>query len=81
MVTSNLTKPKSSPGFVAPTVATLPDDDPSEDDGDPFDEGRDDIEIMSSINAINIHQSTWSPSADVVADQPIAPISKDPKAY
>jgi len=36
-------------------------------------EGRDDIMIMSSINAVDIHRLSWSPAADVqvetVADQ------------
>jgi len=57
----------------------LPDDDPSCDtqkpslasidddieDGDMYKEGRDDIVIMSSINAVDIHHISWSPAADV----------------
>jgi len=64
---------------VAPKIATLPDDDPSYDaqkpplasvnddieDGDMHKEGRDDIVIMSSINAVDIHRISWSPAADV----------------
>jgi len=73
---------------VAPRIATLPDDDPSyktqkpsfasiDDDfkdGDLYKEGRDDIMITSSINAVDIHRISWSPAADVqvetVADHP-----------
>jgi len=57
----------------------LPDDDPSCDaqkpplasinddieDGDMHEEGRVDIMIMSSINAVDIHRISWSPAADV----------------
>jgi len=57
----------------------LPDDDPSCDaqkpplasvdddieDGDTCEEGRDDIMIMSSINAVDVHRISWSPAADV----------------
>jgi len=79
MVTSNLTKNLKSRRPVAPRIATLPGDDPScdsqkpslnsiddeNDDGDIYKEGRDDIMITSSINAIDIHRISWSPSADV----------------
>jgi len=65
--------------LVAPSIATLPDDDPScnvqkpsfasvnvdVEDGDTCKEGRDDIVIMSSINAVDIHHISWSPAADV----------------
>jgi len=54
---------------VAPKIAILPDDDPSCDaqkppsasinddveDGDTYKEGRDDIMIMSSIDAVDVH--------------------------
>jgi len=57
----------------------LPDDDPSctiqkpslasiddaFEDGDLYKEGRDDIMIMSSINAVDTHCLSWSPAADV----------------
>jgi len=57
----------------------LPDDDPPCDtqkpsldsigddtnDGDTYKEGRDDIMIMSHINAIDVHRISWSPAADV----------------
>jgi len=57
----------------------LPDDDPScntqkpsfasadddIEDGDTHKEGRDEIVIMSSINAVDIHHLSWSPAADV----------------
>jgi len=59
----------------------LADDDPScnmqkpslssvdvENDGDIYKEGRDDIMIMSSINAVDIHRMSWSPSSDVHVD-------------
>jgi len=87
MVTSNLSKNMKSRRPVAPRIATLPGDDPSctiqkpslasiDDtfkDGDLYKEGRDDIMIMSSINAVDIHHLSWSPAADVqvetVADQ------------
>jgi len=60
-------------------MATLPDDDPSCDaqkpplasindnveDGDMCKEGRDDIMIMSSIDAVVVHRISWSPTADV----------------
>jgi len=43
-------------------------------DGDIYKEGRDDIMIMSSINAVDIHHLSWFPAADVqvetVADHP-----------
>jgi len=67
---------------VAPKIATLPDDDPAslvqdlstapahqdEEDGDVCEEGRDDIMIMSSINMVDIHRVSWSPTADVQVD-------------
>jgi len=79
VVTSNLSKHLKSRRPVAPRIATLPDDDPSciiqkpsldsikdtLEDGDIYKEGRDDIMIMSSINAVDIHRLSWSPSADV----------------
>jgi len=84
---SNLSKNLKSRRPVAPRIATLPDDDPSctiqkpslafiddtFEDGDIYKEGRDDIMIMPSINAVDIHRLSWSPAADVqvetVADQ------------
>jgi len=79
MVTLNLSKNLKSRRLVAPRIATLSDDDPScnvqkpsfaavnddIEDGDIHKEGRDDIMIMSSINAVDIHRITWSPAADV----------------
>jgi len=88
VVTSNLSKNLKSRRLVAPRIATLPDDDPScnvqkpsfasvnDDikDGDTYKEGRDDIMIMSSIIAVDIHRLSWSPAANVqvktVADHP-----------
>jgi len=88
MVTSNLSKNLKSRRLVAPRIATLPDDNPScnmqkpsfasvnddIEDGDIHKERRDDIVIMSSINAVDIHHLSWSPAADVqvetVADHP-----------
>jgi len=88
VVTSNLSKNLKSRRPVAPRIATLPDDDPpceiqkpsfasvddDIEDGDIHKEGRDDIMIMSSINAVDIHHLSWSPAADVqvetVADHP-----------
>ena len=34
-------------------------------DGDTHKEGRDDIVIVSSINAVDVHRISWSPAADV----------------
>jgi len=34
-------------------------------DGDIYKEGRDDIMIMSSINAVDIHCISWSPASDI----------------
>jgi len=79
MVTSNLSKNLKSRRPVAPRIATLPDDDPSCDtqkpslasiddnveDGDTCKEEKDDIMIMSSINAVDIHRISWSPAAHV----------------
>ena len=79
MVASNLSKNLKSRRPVAPRIATLPDDDPSCDaqkppfasinddfkDGDVHKEGRDDIVIMSSINAVDVHRISWSPAADI----------------
>jgi len=70
VVTSNLSKNIKSRRPVAPRIATLPDDDPScisqepscasiddpIEDGDMYEEGRDDIMVMSSINAVDIHR-------------------------
>jgi len=54
-----------------PSFASADDD---IDDGDIYKEGRDDIMIMSSINAVDLHRLSWSPAADVqvktVADHP-----------
>jgi len=53
-----------------PSLASIDD---TFEDGDIYKEGRDDIMIMSSINAVDIHRLSWSPAADVqvetVADQ------------
>ena len=79
VVTSNLSKNLKSRRLVAPSIATLPNDDPScnmqkpsfasinddIEDGDIYKEGRNDIVIMSSINAVDIHCISWSPAADV----------------
>ena len=79
VVASNLSKNLKSRRPVAPRIATLPGDDPScgaqkpslasidddTEDGDTHKEGRDDIMIMSSINAIDVHRISWSPAADV----------------
>jgi len=79
VVTSNFSKNLKSRRPVAPRIATLPDDDPSCDaqkpplasinedveNGDMHEEGRDDIVIMSSIDAVDIHRISWSPAADV----------------
>ena len=78
VVTLNLTKNSNPRRPVAPIIATLADDDPScnmqkpslspvyvENDGDIYKEGRDDIMIMSSINAVDIHRISWSPASDV----------------
>jgi len=79
VVTSNLSKNLKSRRLVAPKIATLSDDDPScnvqkpsfgpvsdnIEDRDMCKEGRDDIMIMSSINAVDIHRISWSPAADV----------------
>jgi len=69
-------------------MATLPADDPScnaqkpsfasidddVEDGDTCKEGMDDIMIMSSINAVDVHRLSWSPALDLqaktVADHP-----------
>ena len=54
-----------------PSFASIDDDIK---DGDICKEGRDDIMIMSSINAVGVHRLSWSPAADVqvetVADHP-----------
>jgi len=54
-----------------PSFASVNDD---TEDGDICKEGRDDIMIMSSINAVDIHRLSWSPAADAqvdtVADHP-----------
>jgi len=88
VVTLNLSKNVKSRRPVAPRTATLPDDDPSGttqkpsfasidddfEDGDLCKEGRDDIVIVSSVNAVDIHRLPWSPAPDVqvktVADHP-----------
>jgi len=63
----------------APKIATLPDNNPictaqepsfepgydDSEDRDMRKEGRDDIVVMSSINAVDIHRISWSPAADV----------------
>ena len=86
---SNLSKTKPAPSFVAPCVATMADDDPVSDQGDIFDEGRDDQEIMSSINAVDVHRTVWTPSADIAPEEPDGPpevgapedfLSDDPEA-
>jgi len=78
VVASNLTKNSNPRRPVAPRTATLPDDDPScnvqkpslnsvdnDGDGDTCKEGRDDLMIMSSINAVDIHRMSWCPASDV----------------
>ena len=77
---SNLSKTfsKIPPSFVTPQVTTLADDDPI-DGGDLFEEGRDDLDYMSSINAVNINRMSCSPSADVHANEPHLNL-KDPDA-
>jgi len=45
-----------------PSLASINDDTEA---GDMCKEERDDIMIMSSINAIDIHRISWSPAADV----------------
>jgi len=79
VVTLNPSKNLKSRRLVAPSTATLPDDDPpcnvqkpsfasvndDIEDGDTYKEGRDDIMIMSSINAVDVHRISWSPAADV----------------
>jgi len=79
MVTLNLSKNLKSRRLMAPSIATLPDDDPScnvqklsfapinddIEDGDIHKEGRDDIMIMSSVNAVDVHRISWSPAANV----------------
>jgi len=49
-------------------------------DGDICEEGRDDIMIMSSINAVDIHQILWSPAANVQAEPVDDPQDDDPDA-
>jgi len=49
LVKPNPTRMKRVPSPVAPLVATLPDDDPSESDGDNYKEGSDDSHAMSLI--------------------------------
>ena len=93
LVTSNLSKNRSIRRSVAPKIATLPDDDPpslerlddqhessSDKDGDMYEEGRDDIQFLSSINAININNVAWPPSADVHAEPTKTPFQQDPEA-
>jgi len=94
VVTSNLSKNIKSRRPVAPRIATLPDDDPScisqepscasiddpIEDGDMYEEGRDDIMVMSSINAVDIHRLSWSPAADVQAEQVVDYPDDDPDA-
>ena len=77
---SNLSKTfsKIPPSFVTPQVTTLADDDPI-DGGDLFEEGRDDLDYMSSINAVNINCMSCSPSADVYDAEPLLTL-KDPDA-
>jgi len=94
VVTSNLSKNLKSRRPVAPRIATLPDDDPScktqkpsfasidddFEDGDIYKEGRDDIVIMSSINAVDIHRISWSPAADVQVETVADHLDDDPDA-
>jgi len=54
-LSKSFSKNKIPPSVVAPVVTTLADDDPN-DCGDIFEEGRDDLECMSSISAVNILQ-------------------------
>jgi len=71
----------------------LPDDDPpcmqkpsflsindNIEDGDMCEEGRDDIMIMSSINAVDIHRLSWSPAADVQVETVADHLDDDPNA-
>ena len=94
MVTSNLSKNPKSRRLVAPKIATLSDDDPScnmqkpsfgpvsdnVEDGDICKEGRDDIIIVSSINAVDVHRISWSPAADVRTEPVDDPQDDDPDA-
>jgi len=80
VVTLNLSKNLKSRRLVASSrIATLPNGDPScnvqkpsfasvnddVEDGDLYKEGRDDIMIMTSINAVDTHHISWSPATDV----------------
>jgi len=49
-------------------------------DGDMCEEGRDDIMIMSSINAVDIHRLSWSPAADVQVETVADHLDDDPNA-
>ena len=57
---------KRPPVSKKPLIETVSDDDLCSEDV--LEEGRDEIEILSSINAINICHSQWVPSTDVIAD-------------
>jgi len=77
---SNLSKTfsKIPPSSVTSQVTTLADDDPI-DGVDLFEEGRDDLDYMSSTNAVNINRMSCSPSADVYNAEPLLTL-KDPDA-
>jgi len=49
-------------------------------DGDVCKEGRDDIVIMSSINAVDVHRLSWSPNADVQVETVDDQFDDDPDA-
>ena len=94
VVMSNLSKKIKSRRVVAPKIATLPDNNPAclvqdpshlpvhhkKEDGDTYEEGRDDIMIMSSINAVDIHRMSWLPAANVQAEPVDVPQDDDPDA-
>lgn len=60
---------RTPPNVKAPVVETIADDDPE----DALEEGRDETEILSSINAIDIHRVQWTPSSDVRTEEPKGP--------
>jgi len=75
-------------------ASDVPDDDPScnmqkpsfasaddhIEDGDIYKEGRDDIMIMSSINAVDLRGLSWSPAANVQVETVVDHPDDDPDA-